>query len=112
MVESDQRKRSFVERIGDDSKPLRPADISRLPPHLRIEQVLQLYPVSEESWLIGVAEGRYPKPQKIGPLEMWRKADVKALCDWYAGKFPNYPNFPVEDDDTGELPLLDSEFDS
>lgn len=80
-------------------------------PHLRIEHVLKLYPVSEESWFNGVASGRYPKPHKIGGLEVWRRADIIALCDWFAGKLEKYPVFPVGDRDTGELPLLDPEFD-
>lgn len=78
---------------------------------LRIEHVLKIYPVSEESWLKGVESGRYPPPQKLGGLDVWRRADIMALCDWFAGKLDEYPDFPVEEKETGELPLLDPDFD-
>ncbi len=37
-------------------------------------------PVSKSTWWRGVAEGRYPKPVKLGPrITAWRVEDIRAL---------------------------------
>ena len=54
---------------------------------LRIHQIIgdrergiaPLIPISRASWWAGVANGRYPKPVKIGRMTFWRAADVLAL---------------------------------
>lgn len=49
---------------------------------LRLPQVLSLYPVSKSTWWKGVAEGRYPKPVKLGErATAWRAEDILALID-------------------------------
>lgn len=49
---------------------------------LRLPQVLSLYPVSKSTWWKGVAEGRYPKPVKLGErATAWRVEDIVALID-------------------------------
>lgn len=50
---------------------------------LRLPQVLSLYPVSKSTWWKGVAEGRYPKPVKLGErATAWRAEDILALIDY------------------------------
>jgi predicted DNA-binding transcriptional regulator AlpA len=48
----------------------------------RLPQVLSLYPVSKSTWWKGVAEGRYPKPVKLGErATAWRAEDILALIE-------------------------------
>tara|TARA_Y100001973_G_scaffold94505_1_gene146612 strand:+ start:650 stop:838 length:189 start_codon:yes stop_codon:yes gene_type:complete len=45
---------------------------------LKLNQVLQLIPVSRSTWLRGIDDGIYPKPVKISPrLNVWRKEDIE-----------------------------------
>ena len=47
---------------------------------LRIRQVIELFPVSRATWYLGVKEGRYPKPIKIGKRSVaWKLSDIQAL---------------------------------
>jgi predicted DNA-binding transcriptional regulator AlpA len=47
---------------------------------LRIEQVLDLYPISRSAWLRGVNEGRFPAPVQLTPRTIaWRVADIRSL---------------------------------
>lgn len=57
---------------------------------LRIEQICgspranipALIPVSRSTWWRGVKDGRYPKPQKLGPkLTCWRASEILALIE-------------------------------
>lgn len=49
---------------------------------LRLPQVLSIYPVSKSTWWKGVAEGRYPKPVKLGErATAWRVEDILALVE-------------------------------
>lgn len=44
---------------------------------LRLNQVLELIPISKSSWWAGCKSGRYPKPIKLGPrITVWREADI------------------------------------
>jgi len=55
---------------------------------LRVKQVLQFFPVSRSAWWAGVAEGRYPKPVKLGPrTTAWRVQDILTdqIPEIYAG---------------------------
>jgi len=46
----------------------------------RLPQVLALYPVSRSSWYQGIADGKYPKPVKLGPrVSAWRKSEISRL---------------------------------
>ncbi len=39
-----------------------------------------MIPVSRATWYAGVADGRFPKPVKLGPrLSMWREEDIQRL---------------------------------
>lgn len=41
-----------------------------------------IIPVSRSSWYKGVAEGRYPKPVKLGQrMSVWRVEDIRKLID-------------------------------
>jgi|TARA_R100001510_G_scaffold51321_1_gene51055 predicted DNA-binding transcriptional regulator AlpA len=45
---------------------------------LKLNQVLELVPVSRSTWLRGIDDGLYPKPVKISPkLNVWRKEDIE-----------------------------------
>lgn len=49
---------------------------------MRLPQVLAVYPVSKTSWYAGIAEGKFPKPVKLGSrTSAWRSSDIKALID-------------------------------
>ncbi|OEE69829.1 transcriptional regulator [Enterovibrio norvegicus FF-33] len=51
-----------------------------LPPLLRIEQVLELIPISRTSWYRGIQDGLYPQSIKIGPrIAVWRRSDIEQL---------------------------------
>lgn len=42
-------------------------------------------PVSKSTWWQGVKEGRFPKPQKLGPrTTVWKAEDIRALFDGQA----------------------------
>ncbi len=44
-------------------------------------------PISASSWWAGVAEGRYPKPVKLGPnTTAWRWEDIQSLLDHLAAE--------------------------
>ena len=41
-----------------------------------------IIPASRSSWYKGVAEGRYPKPVKLGQrMSVWRVEDIRKLID-------------------------------
>ena len=47
----------------------------------RLKQVLQIFPVSKDTWLDGVKTGRFPQPIKFSEgITFWRKADIHDLC--------------------------------
>lgn len=47
---------------------------------MRLKQVLRVIPVSRSTWYMGVKEGKYPKPIKLGPRSVaWRACDIVAL---------------------------------
>src|SRR5262245_18720260 len=47
---------------------------------IRLPLVLSLFPVGKSSWWNGIAEGRYPKPIRLGKRAVaWRVGDVKKL---------------------------------
>jgi prophage regulatory protein len=47
---------------------------------VKLQTVLQVYPVGESTWWEGVREGRYPKPVHIGvKSRAWRVADIRRL---------------------------------
>ena len=49
---------------------------------LRLEQVLQLIPISQSTWYSGIKTGRFPQPVKIGPrTSAYRAEDIRKLID-------------------------------
>ena len=39
-------------------------------------------PVSKSTWWQGVKDGRFPKPQKLGPrTTVWKAEDIRALFE-------------------------------
>lgn len=45
-----------------------------------------IIPVSNSQWWLGIKEGRYPKPVKIGPrTTAWRVEDIRALIASFNG---------------------------
>jgi predicted DNA-binding transcriptional regulator AlpA len=46
-----------------------------------------ILPISASSWWAGVAEGRFPKPVKLGPnITAWRWEDIQGLLDHLAAE--------------------------
>ncbi|MDQ7058297.1 MAG: AlpA family phage regulatory protein [Ghiorsea sp.] len=57
---------------------------SILPAHgfLRLNQVLQLIPISKTSWYEGIKAKKYPAPLKIGKrTSVWRAGDIHQLIE-------------------------------
>lgn len=52
---------------------------------VRLSQILAPrgpIPVSKSTWWQGVKDGRFPKPQKLGPrTTVWKVEDIRALFD-------------------------------
>jgi len=41
-----------------------------------------LIPIGKSSWWLGVRDGRYPRPIKLGPrTTVWRVEDIRALIE-------------------------------
>ena len=52
---------------------------------VRLSQILAPsgpIPVSKSTWWQGVKDGRFPKPQKLGPrTTVWKVEDIRALFE-------------------------------
>lgn len=49
---------------------------------LRVNQVLELFPVSRSRWWQGVKEGIYPQGVKLSPrTTAWRESEIMALIE-------------------------------
>ncbi|MBF2097802.1 MAG: AlpA family phage regulatory protein [Gloeomargaritaceae cyanobacterium C42_A2020_066] len=47
---------------------------------LKLDEVLQAFPVSRSTWYAVVKEGRYPKPVKLGHRTVaWRESAIRSL---------------------------------
>ena len=52
---------------------------------LRLPIILKVFPVSKSSWWLGVKEGKYPKPVKLGArTTAWRAEDIQSLINKYS----------------------------
>lgn len=52
---------------------------------LRLEQVLQLIPVSKATWWNGCRSGQFPKPYKLAPrVTAWKMSDIQNCMDGFA----------------------------
>lgn len=52
---------------------------------VRIKQILAPHgpiPVSKSTWWLGVKEGRFPAPKKLGPgITVWRAEDIWSIVE-------------------------------
>ena len=49
---------------------------------LRLNQILELFPISKSAWWKGCRTGQYPKPIKLGPrTTVWRADEIKAFIE-------------------------------
>ena len=49
---------------------------------VRLEQVLEVIPVSKSTWFRGIQSGRFPKPVKLGArASAWRVNEIIAISD-------------------------------
>ena len=49
---------------------------------VRLQQVLQLIPISKSAWWDGCKTGRFPKPVKLGPrTTAWKAEDIAELIE-------------------------------
>jgi prophage regulatory protein len=55
------------------------AELNRL---IRLNEVLELLPISKSTWWEGVRTRKYPQPVRLGRrLTCWRLADILALVE-------------------------------
>ncbi|MBO0950608.1 helix-turn-helix transcriptional regulator [Fibrella forsythiae] len=51
---------------------------------LRLDQVLQLIPVSKATWWNGCRSGLFPKPYKLAPrVTAWKLSDIQKCLDTF-----------------------------
>ncbi len=49
---------------------------------MRLNQILEEYPVGKSTWWAGVKSGRFPPPYILGPrTTAWKREDIQALLD-------------------------------
>jgi prophage regulatory protein len=49
---------------------------------IRVDEILELFPVGRTTWWQGVRYGKYPKPVKLSPrTTAWRVEDIRNLID-------------------------------
>lgn len=55
---------------------------SQLSGFMRLDQVLQLIPVSKATWWNGCRSGLFPKPYKLAPrITAWKVSDIRNCID-------------------------------
>lgn len=86
----DQKGEPMIEQWHAGCGTVR-ADISIEDRHLRLKEVLAIFPISRSAWWAGVKDGRYPKPVKLGGATLWRVRDIKALIDYISEEQPYNP---------------------
>ena len=65
--------------FDDETLPQGPEDENLL----RLPGVLKMHPVSKSGWYRGMAEGKYPRPIKLGPrVRTWKKRWIRVLNYW------------------------------
>lgn len=53
---------------------------------LRLNQVLEIVPISPSSWWQGCKDGRFPKPIKLGPrTTVWKASEIQELVKQFSG---------------------------
>ena len=54
---------------------------------LRLSEVLTRVPISRSAWYMGIKDGKFPPPIKLGPkTSAWRESDVNRLIQELAAK--------------------------
>ncbi|MVM34445.1 AlpA family phage regulatory protein [Spirosoma sp. HMF4905] len=57
---------------------------TRLSGFLRLDQVLQLIPVSKATWWNGCRTGQFPKPYKLAPrITAWKVSDIQQWLEHF-----------------------------
>lgn len=66
-----------------------PVTTTQLSGFLRLDQVLQLIPVSKATWWNGCRSGRFPKPYKLAPrITAWKVIDIeKCINDFHSFQY-------------------------
>lgn len=55
-----------------------------------------LIPICKSAWWIGVRDGRFPSPVKLGPrTTAWKVEDIKALIEELPGRFREQGHEPA-----------------
>jgi len=50
--------------------------------YVRLPTILAVFPVGKSTWWLGVRNGRFPPPVKLGPrTTAWRVEDIRALLE-------------------------------
>lgn len=53
---------------------------------VRLPQILSVIPISKSSWWLGVKNGKYPKPIKLGrKISAWKVEEIKQLIEELGG---------------------------
>ncbi len=74
---------------GKRKSPVKKAISPVMPPEgfVRLPVVLAVLGIGRSSFLLGVRDGRYPQPVKLGPrISAWRVEDIRAVIAQFAGK--------------------------
>ena len=48
---------------------------------LRLHEVLDIVQMKRSAWYRGMAEGRFPRPIKLGGIALWRESEIYKLID-------------------------------
>jgi len=54
---------------------------------LRLPAILKIFPIGKSSWWLGVKDGRFPKPVKLGErTTAWKAEDIRSLIEKYSNR--------------------------
>jgi len=54
---------------------------------VRIKTILRIFPISRSSWYQGVADGKFPRPIRLGVrTSVWRVQDIRELINKFGGE--------------------------
>ncbi|PIZ31871.1 MAG: transcriptional regulator [Alphaproteobacteria bacterium CG_4_10_14_0_8_um_filter_53_9] len=52
--------------------------------YIRLPAILKVFPIGRSTWWLGVRQGRFPAPVKLGPrTTAWRVEDIRSLLAKY-----------------------------
>lgn len=58
---------------------------------LRIEQVIDLFPVSRETLYRMISAGKFPAPTKLGRTSLWRRSHLRVWIEVHSGTSETAP---------------------